>query len=188
MNFIIGTKLRANLLSYLFSHPGESYYVRELAGLIQEDPGNLSRELRRYEAEGLLKHSFKGRVKLYSLDAEYPMFQELKKIVAKTEGLEAALRRLVASFDGIDFACIYGSYAKNKERKTSDIDLIVCGTVPRDAFTGKVRDLESHLNREINFTLYTRPEFDRERVREGSFLHLVLKGAITILKGSLHDR
>ena len=188
MSLLMSTKLRSKLLSYLFTHPGESYYVRELAGLINEDPGNLSRELRRYEAEGLLSHSFKGRIKLYSLDKTYPMFEEVKKIVFKTEGGEGALRRIIAGFDGIDFACIYGSYAKNKERKVSDIDVIVCGSVQRDEFTRKIRDLESRLGREINFTIYSRGEFDKERINAGSFLNIVLKGSIIILKGSLNDR
>jgi hypothetical protein len=45
MSVLLGTKLRKNLPGYSFNHPDGSFYVREFSGLIQEDPGNLSREL-----------------------------------------------------------------------------------------------------------------------------------------------
>ena len=81
MSVLLGTKLRKNLLAYSFNHPEESFYVRELSGLIQEDPGNLSRELRRLEEEGIYSSRTRGNVKFYSLNRSYPLFREVKKIV-----------------------------------------------------------------------------------------------------------
>jgi len=81
MSVLLGTKLRKNLLTYSFGHPEESFYVRELSGLIQEDPGNLSRELRRLEEEGIYSSRTRGNVKFYSLNRSYPLFREVKKIV-----------------------------------------------------------------------------------------------------------
>jgi len=43
MALLLNTKLRRKLLTYSFTHPDENYYVRELASLIDEDAGNLSR-------------------------------------------------------------------------------------------------------------------------------------------------
>ena len=81
MSVLLGTKLRKNLLAFSFNHPEESFYVRELSGLIQEDPGNLSRELRRLEEEGIYSSRTRGNVKFYSLNRSYPLFREVKKIV-----------------------------------------------------------------------------------------------------------
>jgi len=80
MSILLGTKLRKNLLVFSFSRPEESYYVRELSGLIREDPGNLSRELRKLEEEGIYSSTIRGNVKFYSLNRDYPLFRELKKI------------------------------------------------------------------------------------------------------------
>ena len=55
--------------------------MRELSGLINEDPGNLSRELRKLEEEGLFASITRGRAKFYSLNKQYPLFKEIKKIV-----------------------------------------------------------------------------------------------------------
>lgn len=81
---MLGTRLRKKLLAYTFSNPDESYYVRELSNLIQEDPGNVSRELRKLENEGIYNCLTKGNVKFYSLNKDYPVFRELEKIVLNT--------------------------------------------------------------------------------------------------------
>jgi len=186
MSVLLNTKLRKRLLTYSFTHPDEDYYVRELSGLIEEDPGNLSRELRILEEEGLYISVTRGRLKLYSLNKKYPLFRELKKIIFKTEGVEGTLKGVVGRFKGISVAFIYGSYARDREKKTSDIDLIVVGEFSRNKFTGEIRALELKLNREINFTIYTQEEFGMERRKEGGFLNLILKERVVILKGILN--
>ncbi len=185
MSFLLGSRLRRKMMSYAVAHPGENYYVRELSGLIDEDPGNLSRELKKLEDEGLFISFSKGKEKYYSLNKNYPLLPELKKIVSKTIGVEGSLRDLVAGFKGISLAFIHGSYAKGREQKTSDIDLVLVGTFPEKEFTRQIRRLESRLNREINFTHYTKEDFLGERNKEGSFLNLVVKGKTILMKGSL---
>ncbi|MDP2653112.1 MAG: nucleotidyltransferase domain-containing protein [Candidatus Omnitrophota bacterium] len=182
------SKLRRKLLAYSFTHPDEGFYVRELASLIGEDAGNLSRELKRMEAEGLYQSIPKGPLRIYTLNKAYPLFKELKEIVFKTEGVEGSLRELVRDVPGVDLALLYGSYAKGTEKGSSDIDLIVVGKFPRNDFTRAIRALESKLNREINFTAYTPEEFAQEGRKQGGFLSLVLKDKIILLKGHLNGR
>lgn len=186
MSVLLNTRLRRKLLTYSFTHSDENYYVRELSILIDEDPGNLSRELRKLEAEGLYASFAKGNVKFYSVNKDYPLFKELKQIIFKTEGVEGSLKEVALKYKGAVLIFIYGSYAKNKEKKTSDIDLVAVGKFNRDRFTGDIRNLEEKLNREINFTVYTKDEFEKERKKEGSFLNLVLKDKFIILKGRLN--
>src|SRR3989338_7295545 len=185
---LFGKKLRKKLLGYAFTHADREFYVRELAELIQEDPGNLSRELKKLEAEGLYNSRIKGSLKYYSLNKNYPLFQELKKVIFKTEGAAGALKNIVEGYSGINQAFIYGSYAKNREKETSDIDLMVIGQFPRKELTRQIRELESRLGREINFISYTPEEFEKERKKAGGFLHLVLKDKKFVLKGTLNGR
>jgi len=185
MFLLLNSRLRRKLLTYSFTHPDENYYLRELSHLINEDPGNLSRELKRLEDEGLYISTVKGRVKFFSLNKRYPLFEELKKIIFKTEGVQGSLKDLVQRYEGITLAFLYGSYAQDGERKTSDIDLVVVGEFSRNPFTRDVRQLESKLNREINFTPYTENEFAKERNKKGGFLNLILRDKIVVLKGDL---
>ena len=185
MTILFNTKLRKKLLTYSFTHPDEQFYVRELSVLIGEDPGNLSRELRKLAEEGLYISVIKGKEKFYSLNKRYSLFSELKIIISKTEGVEGSLKDLISKYRGISFACIYGSFAKNKENKASDIDLVVVGKFPHDKFTRDIRSLESKLNREINYTYYSEEEFIKEKRKKGGFLALILKGKNIVLRGKI---
>ncbi len=186
MSVLLNTKLRRKLLTYSFTHADEDYYVRQLSNLIDEDPGNLSRELRKLEAEGIYSSLTRGNVKFYSINKNYPLFNEFKKIIFKTEGVEGSLKEIVLKYKGIILAFIYGSYAKNKEKKSSDIDLAVVGRFDRERLTSDIRNLETKLNREVNFTVYAEEEFLKERKKEGSFLNLVIKNKIIALKGKIN--
>ncbi len=186
MSILINTKLRKSVLTYFFTHPDENYYVREIASIINEDPGNLSRELNKLEKEGLFKSFTRGNSKYYSLSKEYPLYKEIKEIIFKTEGIEGSLRNIITKYKDVSLAFIYGSYAKGGENKASDIDLLVVGQFPINEFTRKIRNLESKIGREINFTHYDKEEFKKEEAKTGSFLNLITKGKIIILKGEVN--
>ncbi|MGA2091507.1 MAG: hypothetical protein ABSH12_08650 [Endomicrobiales bacterium] len=81
------SKTLKNLLSYVFANTEAVFYVRELAELIHEDPGNLSRELSRLEKDGLMVSVKKGSLKLFRLNKDYPFYKELKQLIAKHHAL-----------------------------------------------------------------------------------------------------
>jgi hypothetical protein len=64
----------------------------------------------------------------------------------------------------------------------------VVGEFPQSTFTRDIRDLESKLNREVNYTVYVRGEFEKERNKAGGFLQMVLTDKIIIVKGELGAR
>ena len=175
--------MRKKLLTYSFTHPEESYYVRELSSLIDEDPGNLSRELKKMEEEGLFLSSTRGRLKLYKLNKSYPLFAELKKIIFKTEGVEGSLRNWLQGTRRSLWPLFMGPTLEMKEKKLSDIDLVVVGDFPQHEFTREIRKLEGRLNREINFTAYSQEEFQKKSQTEGGFLSEILAGKKILIKG-----
>lgn len=187
MAFFNTDKLRDKLLTYTFSHSDEEWYIRQLAALVLGDPGNVSREIRQMEKEGLFLAKKKGNMKLVGLNPRYPLFQEMKTMIFKTKGVEGALRTLVADHKGLTRAFIYGSYAKGKETATSDIDLLVVGTLVEETWMREIHELEKRLNREINYTHFSEREYAAKAKETGGFLALVLKGKIIRLKGSVHD-
>ena len=188
MTLFLGSGLRNRLLAFAFTHVDQSYYVRQLADDIGADAGNLSRELKVLEKEGLFTSRAKGREKYFSLNSSYPLFADIRNIVMKTSGIEGRLKLLVGRYNGIELAFIYGSYGSKRETAGSDVDLIIVGRCDRVNFTRGIRAIESRLRREINVTFYEQKEFSQERMKRGGFLDLVLKGKIIILKGELSDR
>ncbi|MHB8277654.1 MAG: archaellum operon transcriptional activator EarA family protein, partial [Candidatus Humimicrobiaceae bacterium] len=117
------SKVRRKILSYFFSNTEQELYLREMARLIDEDPGNLSKELSKLEKEQLFSSRFRGNQKYYYLNKEYPLFNEIKSVVFKTIGIKGLIQDLVTYSNGVIAAFIYGSYANNTENSYSDIDL-----------------------------------------------------------------
>ena len=83
---LMGSRLRAKALEWLFSHPDERYFVRHLASLINEDSTNLSRELSQLEITGIIISTREGKQKYYRANRESPLFNDLYGLITKTAG------------------------------------------------------------------------------------------------------
>jgi hypothetical protein len=80
------SKVRQRLLAYYFTNPTARHHLRELAERLSVDPSNLSKEIVRLEREGLFLSEVSGRQKYIQLNRRYPLFKEIRSIVAKTIG------------------------------------------------------------------------------------------------------
>src|ERR1700732_2022497 len=80
------SKARQQLLAYYFTSPSARHHLRDLAERLSVDPSNLSKELGRLERDGLFRSELSGHQKYFQLNREYPLFNEVRSIVAKTIG------------------------------------------------------------------------------------------------------
>lgn len=163
------SRLRSELLAFYFGHPGLEDYIRSLARQLQVDPTNLQRELVRLEKEGLFRSRLSGRQKYYSLNPDYPWLKELKKIVAGTLGAESYLQEL-ANLLGVEFAFIYGSYAKGTDKFNSDIDLLIIGQPDLDQVAALISGVEKKIKREINYRVIGQKEIKKMIHYDNSFI------------------
>ncbi|MBV8205923.1 MAG: ArsR family transcriptional regulator [Acidobacteria bacterium] len=171
--FDLRSEARRRLLAYYFTNPGARLHLRDLAQKLETDPSNLSKELRRLERGGLFRSEISGRQKYFQLNAEYPLFDEVRRIVVKTIGAAAVIRESLRKIDGIDEACLYGSFASKQQDAASDIDVLVIGVPGAEVLAQAVRKLERRLGREINYTVLTMKEFKSRRARNDAFLESV---------------
>jgi len=74
---------------------------------------------------------------------------------------------------GISQAYLYGSFARNQQDAASDIDVLVIGHPKGELLAEVMRGLERHFGREINYTLFSRKEFESRRRRKDAFLENV---------------
>jgi predicted nucleotidyltransferase len=167
------SKVRRRLLAYYFTNPTARHHLRDLAQRLSIDPSNLSKELGRLEREGLFRSEVAGRHKYFQLSREYPLFAEVRNIVAKTIGAVPLIRQSLKKIKGIDEAYLYGSFARNQQDAASDIDVLVIGAPRAEDLAEAVRTLERRLGREVNYTVLTPKEFDSRRARKDAFLENV---------------
>ena len=185
---LLGSKLRAKVLGWLFTHPDERYFVRQLTGLLGEDSTNVSRELIRLENTGILISQKEGKQKYYQANRESPLFNELRGIAVKTVGIADVLLSALSREAGqISAAFIFGSIADGTDKKTSDIDVMVIGPISFGETVTLLSSAEEKLGREINPVVYSVSEF-RKRVKDGDhFISNLLKSEKIFLIGDENE-
>ncbi len=185
---LLGSKLRANVLGWLFSHPDERFFVRQLASLLGEDHANLGRELARLADMGIVVCETEGRQKYYQANRACAVFEELRSLAVKTTGIADVLRdALEALRRDIVVAFIYGSFAAGDHDAESDVDLMVVGNVGFGEVVSAIAPGEPKLGREINPTVYSPDEFRRKVQARHHFLTVVQQGPKTFLIGNEHE-
>jgi predicted nucleotidyltransferase len=164
---------RQRLLAFYFTNPSARRHLRDLAQQLAVDPSNLSRELRRLEREGLFQSEVSGRQKYFQLNRKYPLFNEVRSIIAKTIGAKFQIAEALQRIKGIEEAFLYGSFARNQQDAVSDIDVLIIGNCNAESLAVAARELEHRLGREINYTVLSRKEFTSRRKRKDAFLENV---------------
>jgi predicted nucleotidyltransferase len=174
---LLGSKLRAKVLGWLFSHPDERYFVRQLTALLKEDSTNVSRELARLEKTGILVSTTEGRQKYYQANRQSPLFNELHGLMLKTVGVADIIKKaLEPRMADIKLAFIFGSVARKAENRFSDIDLLVVGDITFGEVVDLISTAEEALSRELNPVVHTLAEFNRRLSENHYFIRDVLSG------------
>ena len=184
----MGSRLRAKVLGWLFSHPDERYFVRQLTLLVKEDSTNVSRELARLGKAGILVSTTEGKQKYYQANRHNPIFNELHGLILKTSGVADIIRKAMESrIPDIRLSFIFGSVAGKAENRSSDIDLLVVGTITFGEIVDLLSPAEETLNREVNPVAYSLPEFHRRLAEDHYFISNILSGDKIFIVGDENE-
>jgi predicted nucleotidyltransferase len=185
---LFGSRVRANVLSWLLCHADERFFVRQLKPILGEDATHIGRELARLEKMGILTCTSAGREKYYQANAACPVYPELRGLALKTAGLADVLRDALAPLGTtVRLAFVYGSMASGEPGPGSDVDLMVVGEADELALHEAVSKAEEALGRPVNYTLLSEEEFRRRRREKGGFLDRVLDGPKLVIQGALDE-
>ena len=181
---ILGSKLRGKVLGWLFTHPDERYFVRQLTSLLREDSTNVSRELIRLEKTGVIVSTKEGKQKYYQANRKSPIYNELHGLIVKTIGVADVLRSaLVPLVDRIIVAFLFGSIASGSENRRSDIDMIIIGEISFGDVSSLLHEAEEKLGREINPVVYSQQEFSTRMAQQQNFVTNVLNNEKVFIIG-----
>ena len=146
--------IRASVLSSLLLDPERWWFLSELARHLTVRPSSLQRELDSLVDAGIIARREDGRRVYFKANASSPVFKDLRGLVEKTAGLVPALSNALALFGHrIDIAFLYGSLARGEGRSTSDVDVLIVGSVKQIDLVPILRKLEDRFGREVNATL-----------------------------------
>ena len=163
---IISSKTRVKLLTLFLLSPEREYYVREIVRMTEENINAVRRELANLESFGLISGMKKGNLQYYTVNRDFFLYEDLQKILLKTEGVARIIKEKITNLETIDCMFIYGSFATGKAGAKSDIDLFIVADLDENQLIPLIHESERAINREINYTLMQRDEM-RKRKRTG---------------------
>ena len=184
---LFGSRLRAKVLGWFFTHTDERFFIRQLESLLAEDPTNLSRELARLATLNILTSETEGRQKYFRVNKKSAFYHEMKGLILKTVGAAGVIQNALRGIKGLKCVFIYGSFAKNQENPESDIDLMLVGKTDTDKVEEAISKAERLLGRTINLTSYSIAEFRSKLKEKDSFIRTVLKGPKIMLIGAENE-
>jgi len=183
---LLGDTTMLRLVGLLCLDPSAA---RSLGDLVRSRPGvtrlTVIRALNDLAVQGFILKTA-GNPPLYRANRGHYLYDEIRSIALKTFGGFEAIATSIAASPAVEYAAIYGSFARGTAGPDSDIDLLlVIGPAADSAVTDIVAALAEAghaIGREINPTIYDRQEFESRR--EAGFLREVLAGPLVVLKSA----
>jgi predicted nucleotidyltransferase len=172
---------------YVEAKPNERFPPRELARRAGLPYGSVGRALKDLVARQLVVREDAARGPEYRAPFEDPRLKHLFLLLRQDSALVNQLKRALKRFSSIDYACVFGSFARGATHRESDIDVLVLESTDADrmAVMAELAKMSDRVHREINPQFYATAEFQR-LVQEHEPIALdILQQARIDLKGVL---
>lgn len=164
------SKVRIKLLEIFLTTPEELYYVRELVRLTDEEINAVRRELGHMEDAKMVTKESRGNRLYYQFNKNFPFFDELLSMIAKTTGLGAQFIKLRNKLGKIKVVMFSAQFVQQLDRPKDTVDIVIIGDVVLPEITTLIQAEEAKLEREINYTVFTQDEFKYRRSKRDPFL------------------
>ena len=142
---ILFGKVRRAVLSLLFSHADEAFYLRQIVRASDQGLGPVQRELGLLTDAGLVRRSQQGRRVYFQANSESPVFEEIRSLISRMGALQASRPSsckaplpspqrfnvsdpILAKFcrrNHIAKLSLFGSALRDDFRTDSDLDVLV---------------------------------------------------------------
>jgi len=118
---------RSAVLSVLYGHADQAFYLRQLVRAMGTGHGALQRELKRLTDMGIIVRRSQGNQVLFQANVQSPIFPEIKSWITKTIGIHDVIRSSRASLGAeIKIAFVYGSVARQLFGPSWHLETIFC--------------------------------------------------------------
>lgn len=165
---LFGSKTRVKLLHLFMNHPGQSFYVREITRLIDEQINSVRRELSNMLEVGVITSDTADNKLYYQVNQRYEFYTALRAIFAGeaiapeqgasalSEGVNEQEVAIIKDISGLRLAILAGVLVKGS---TASVDILLVGNVSPQKVHAAVSMIEKLEGREINYTVLPYDEF-----------------------------
>ena len=181
---IITSRVRVKLLELFFSNINELYHVRGIAREIKEEINAVRLGLEKLEKAGAIKKEVRGNRVYYWPRQDYPFFEDILSMVAKTTGIGAKIIENRRKIGNINWVMFSERFVKRERRlKDDEVDILVVGDIVLPELASLIRYEEASRNMEINYTVMSREEFEFRKKRRDPFLLGILSSSRIMIIG-----
>lgn len=177
------SKVRVKIFKIFLEDPAKIYFVRELVRLTGEEINAVRRELEHMEGNGMVKKEARGNRLYYGFRKDYLYYLELLNLVAKTTGLGAEIIKQKNRLGKIRYAFLSGRFIRHRPHQENDVDVLIVGDIVLPEVSTLITNYEKKMDREINYSVMTKEEFDFRKNRNDAFIQKVLSSPKLMLLG-----
>lgn len=158
------SKARVKLLAYIFLKPKEPFYLRKIARVTECGVNSIVRELKRLERLGLLFAKTTRAKKLYYLNPDFPLLNELRAIFHKELGLGGQLLSLRKHLGKIELIVLTKTFVEGSVSSPEDLDLLIVGEPDLRMINVCVENAQEISEKELNY-MVLKPQDYQIRLR-----------------------
>lgn len=185
---LFASDVLVKILLLFLLHPEKAFYQAEIQNRIQGHLYNTQTMLKKLEHIGLITSHRQGRMTYYKAEKEHPAFEDLKRLFLKTVAIGEVLRENLDGLSSqINFAFIFGSFARGEESADSDIDICILGDLSLKDISRVLGDIHEIVGREVNPVIYTIADYQNKLVAEHRFVQELLSCSKIWLIGTEHE-
>jgi len=166
------------ILNFFIGDYNKEIYGRELIDKVKISQKNIALTLKELENKGILKSKKKGNLKFYSLNLKNPQLQTylIFTELFNKENFLTNNKKISHIFKNDDrIIGIFGSYAKNKQKKDSDLDVFIIGNKGENYVKqGKLYDLT------VSVKTFTENEFKKLLKEKNNLIKEIIENHVLI--------
>jgi hypothetical protein len=182
---LFGSKTRVKLLHLFMNHPGQSFYVREITRLIDEQINSVRRELSNMLEVGVITSDTSDNKLYYQVNQRYEFYTALRAIFAgepitaeqvgptNADGVNEQHVALINEIPALRLALFAGVLVKGS---ISPVDILLVGNLPANKVKAAIAMIEKLEGREVNYTILPYDEFYYRLSVRDRFITEVLSG------------
>jgi len=156
------------LLLKFFLNPDNSAHLRGLESEFGDSSNAIRLELNRLEEADMLHSQQQGNKKLFKVNAEHPLYDDINSIVKKYFGLDIIVEWIAKRLGNLKAVYLTGDIARGKD--VGLIDLILVGDIDQQYLLQLIKKTEKLIKRKIRYLIYTESEFSTSTEREDGAL------------------
>jgi predicted nucleotidyltransferase len=177
-------RIRAQIFRCLFASGEEEFHLRELSRRSGLSIGAIQYEIKNLASLDLVLSRRDGNRKYWRANKAHPFYPELKNLVAKGNGVAESLKEALSGLEGICLAFVYGSMADGTEKATSDLDLMVIGSLGLRPLVRALQGAQEKLGREINPYTLSKADWKNRLAQDDAFIRNVKNSPKQFIKGT----